>query len=69
MIVLIDSLSSLAEGYRDVSRVKRLFGSGRELAEEGSGSLTVIATVVEADDRAADVRGALEGTEDLLVEL
>ncbi len=67
VVVLIDSLSSLAEGYRDVSRVKRLFGSGRELAEEGSGSLTMIAAVVGADERAKDVEDALKGTEDVVV--
>ena len=67
VVVLVDSLSSLAEGYRDVSRVKRLFGSGRELAEEGSGSLTVIAAVIEADERAGDVEEALKGTEDVVV--
>ena len=67
VIVLVDSLSSLAEGYRDVSRVKRLFGSGRELAEEGSGSLTMIAAIVAADERAEDVQSALGGTEDVVV--
>ena len=50
--ILIDSLSRLALGYRDPARVKRLFGAGRELAEEGSGSLTVVATVLEGDERA-----------------
>ena len=68
VVVLIDNLSSLAEGYRDVSRVKRLFGSGRELAEEGSGSLTMIAAVVAADERAKDVEDALKGTEDVVVQ-
>ena len=36
--------------------MKRLFGSGRELAEEAAGSLTVIATVVDGaeDDGAAE---------------
>ena len=68
VVVLIDSLSSLAEGYRDVSLVKRLFGSGRELAEEDSGSLTMIAAVIAADERAEDVRSALEGTEDVVIE-
>ena len=38
--MIVDSLSRLALGYRDPARVKRLFGAGRELAEEGSGSLT-----------------------------
>jgi transcription termination factor Rho len=69
VVVLIDSLSSLAEGYRDASRVKRLFGSGRELAEEDSGSLTVIAAVITEDERADDVKAALQGTQDVLVEL
>jgi transcription termination factor Rho len=69
VVVLIDSLSRLALGYRDPSRVKRIFGAGRELDEEGSGSLTVIATVLESDDRGAEVREALETTENLLLRL
>src|SRR5689334_7035081 len=69
VVVLIDSLSRLALGYRDPARVKRIFGSGRELAEEGSGSLTVIATVLDSDDRGAEVREAVETTENLLVRL
>ena len=67
--MLVDSLSRLALGYRDPARVKRLFGAGRELAEEGSGSLTVIATVLDSDDRGAEVREALETTENLLLRL
>jgi transcription termination factor Rho len=54
VVVLIDSLSRLAIGYRDPARVKRIFGAGRELDEDGSGSLTVI---------------ALETTENLLLRL
>jgi len=69
VVVLIDSLSRLALGYRDPARVKRMFGSGRELAEEGSGSLTVVATVLDSDDRGAEVREALETTENLLLRL
>jgi transcription termination factor Rho len=67
--ILIDSLSRLALGYRDPSRVKRIFGAGRELDEEGSGSLTVIATVLDSDDKGAEVREALETTENLLLRL
>jgi transcription termination factor Rho len=67
--VLIDSLSRLALGYRDPARVKRIFGAGRELDEEGFGSLTVIATVLESDDRGGEVREALETTENLLLRL
>jgi transcription termination factor Rho len=69
VVVLIDSLSRLALGYRDPARVKRIFGSGRELGEEGSGSLTVIATVLDSDDRGSEVREAVETTENLLVRL
>jgi transcription termination factor Rho len=69
VVVLIDSLSRLALGYRDPARVKRMFGVGRELGEEGSGSLTVIATVLESDDRGAEVREAVESTENLLLRL
>ena len=69
VVVLIDSLSRLALGYRDPARVKRMFGAGRELGDEGSGSLTVIATVLESDDRGAEVREAVETTENLLLRL
>jgi transcription termination factor Rho len=69
LVVLIDSLSRLALGYRDPARVKRIFGVGRELGEEGTGSLTVIATVLDSDDRGAEVREAMETTENLLLRL
>ncbi|MFL5906937.1 MAG: transcription termination factor Rho [Solirubrobacterales bacterium] len=69
VVVLIDSLSRLALGYRDAARVKRIFGAGRELGDDRSGSLTVIATVLESDDRGAEVREALETTENLLLRL
>jgi transcription termination factor Rho len=61
VVVIIDSLSRLAMGYRDPARVKRIFGAGRELAEEGSGSLTVIATVLDSE--------ALETTENAVLRL
>jgi transcription termination factor Rho len=69
VVVLVDSLSRLALGYRDSARVKRIFGVGRELGEDGTGSLTVIATVLEADDRGSEVREAVETTENLLLRL
>ena len=68
VVALIDSLSRLALGYRDPARVKRVFGAGRELGDR-SGSLTVIATVLDSDDRGAEVREALETTENLLLRL
>lgn len=69
VVVILDSLSRLALGYRDPSRVKKLFGAGRELAEDGAGSLTLIATVLDTDDRGAAVREALETTENALIRL
>ncbi len=69
VVVIVDSLSRLALGFRDPARVKRVFGAGRELAEEGSGSLTIIATVLDSDDRGAAVREALETTENSLIQL
>ena len=69
VVVIVDSLSRLALGYRDPARVKRLFGAGRELAEEGSGSLTMIATVLDADERGGEVREALETTENVMLRL
>ena len=69
VVVIIDSLSRLALGYRDPARVKRLFGAGRDLGEEGSGSLTVIATVLDSDERGAEVATALETTENVLLRL
>jgi transcription termination factor Rho len=69
VVILIDSLSRLALGYRDPARVKRLFGAGRELGEEGAGSLTVMATVLDSDDVGEQVRAAVETTENLLLRL
>jgi transcription termination factor Rho len=69
VVVLVDSLSRLALGYRDPARVKRIFGVGRELGEDGTGSLTVIATVLESDDRGSEVRDAVETTENLMLHL
>lgn len=69
VVALIDSLSRLALGYRDPARVKRMFGVGRELGEDGAGSLTVIATVLDSDDRGVEVREALQTTENLLLRL
>jgi transcription termination factor Rho len=69
VVVMIDSLSRLALGYRDPARVKRLFGAGRELGDEGAGSLMVIATVLDDDERGSDVRAALETTENVRLRL
>src|SRR5215218_5910571 len=69
VVLIVDSLSRLAVAQRDPADVKHLFGAGRELAEEDSGSLTVIATALDglADQGAA--REAVETTENALVRL
>ena len=36
VVVIVDSLSRLALGYRDPDRVKPIFGAGRDLAEDGA---------------------------------
>jgi transcription termination factor Rho len=68
-VLIVDSLSRLAVASGDAAEVKRLFGSGRELAEEGAGSATVIATVVDgAEDEGAAER-AVATTESSLIKL
>ena len=77
-VLVVDSLSRLAiasasAGGRgrgsDVTQVKALFGSGRELAEEGAGSLTVIATVVEGAEDGGAAERAVVTTESSLIAL
>jgi transcription termination factor Rho len=69
VVLVVDSLSRLAVAQRDAGDVKQLFGVGRELAEEGAGSLTVIATALDgvADEGAA--LAAVETTENALIRL
>jgi transcription termination factor Rho len=68
-VLICDSLSRLAVAAGGTAEVKRLFGSGRELEGEGSGSLTVIATTLSglADDGAAEQ--AVATTENALITL
>jgi transcription termination factor Rho len=60
VVVIVDSLTRLGVSYRDPIAIKPIFGAGRELEEEGSGSLTVIATVLRDTE---DGEGALEAVE------
>lgn len=60
VIVIVDSLTRLGVSYRDPIAIKPIFGAGRELEEEGSGSLTVIGTVLRSTE---DGEGALEAVE------
>jgi transcription termination factor Rho len=68
VVLIVDSLSRLAVAAGGVAEVKRLFGSGRDLADD-AGSLTVIATVLEgAEDDGAAERAVIT-TESSLIEL
>jgi transcription termination factor Rho len=68
-VLLCDSLSRLAVAAEGVAEVKRLFGSGRELAEEDAGSLTVIATVLAEGEDEGSADRAVATTETSLVTL
>jgi transcription termination factor Rho len=76
--LIVDSLSRLAvasssSGGRgrssDVAEVKTLFGSGRELAEDSAGSMTVIATVVAGAEDGGAAERAVVTTESSLIAL
>jgi transcription termination factor Rho len=66
-VLVVDSLSRLAYADGDVGAVKRLFGSGRNLA--GGGSLTVVATTVADADDEGEADRAVITTESSLVAL
>jgi transcription termination factor Rho len=63
VVLVADSLSRLAVAANDAGEVKRLFGSGRDLAEEAAGSLTVIASVVAGADDDGQAERAIATTE------
>jgi transcription termination factor Rho len=67
VILVCDSLSRLAAAAGDPAEVKRLFGSGRNLA--GGGSLTVVATVVADSADEGEAERAVITTESSLVTL
>ena len=68
-VLVCDSLSRLAVAADGVAEVKRLFGSGRELAEEDAGSLTVVATALDEGDDEGSANRAVATTESSLVTL
>jgi transcription termination factor Rho len=69
IVVLIDSLTRLGVAYGDPAAVKPVFGAGRELEEEGSGSLTVIATVLSGTEDGDEVAEAVKTTENATIAL
>ena len=58
-VLIVDSLSRLAAARGRVDSAKALFGAGRETEEDGTGSLTVIATVL-GEDEVADAIATTE---------
>lgn len=67
VILMIDSLTRLANALGDPGQVKPFFGTGRELEEKGSGSVTVIATVLVDGD--PEVLDAVRTTENSTIRL
>jgi transcription termination factor Rho len=69
VVLVVDSLTRLGVAYGDPAAVKPVFGAGRELEEEGSGSLTVIATVLSGTDDGEGAETAVATTENATVTL
>ena len=69
VVLIVDSLSRLAVAKRGADAAKALFGAGRELAEEGAGSLTVVATALEEAGEEDDAVTAVATTENALIRL
>lgn len=69
VVLIVDSLSRLAVAQGDTAPVKRLFGSGRETREEGAGSLTVIATMLDEDEEDGEGLRAVRTTENVTIRL
>ena len=69
VVVIVDSLTRLGVAYRDPIAVKPVFGAGRELEEDGSGSLTMIATVLRETEDGEEAVEAVETTENATIVL
>jgi transcription termination factor Rho len=70
VVLLVDSISRIAVAADDPGRAKPIFGAGRETAEEGVGSLTVVATTLgDSGEDQGGVERSLETTENVLIVL
>lgn len=70
VVMLIDSISRIAVAADDPGRAKPIFGAGRETADEGVGSLTVVATTLgDGGEDQGGVERILETTENVLIVL
>jgi len=69
VVIIVDSLTRLGNAYGDPGAVKPFFGTGRELEEEGAGSVTVIATALWGSPGDQDVMDAVHTTENSTIRL
>ena len=69
VVIIVDSLTRLGTAYGDPGAVKPFFGAGRELEEEGAGSVTVIATALWGSPGDQDVMDAVHTTENSTIRL
>lgn len=69
VVIIVDSLTRLGSAYGDAGAVKPFFGTGRELEEEGAGSVTVIATALRGAPGDQDVMDAVHTTENATIRL
>ena len=63
VVVMVDSLTRLGVAYRDPIAIKPIFGAGREIEEEGRGSLTIVATVLRDSEEGEGAVEAVKTTE------
>jgi transcription termination factor Rho len=63
VVVIVDSLTRLGVAYRDPIAIKPVFGAGREIEEEGRGSLTIVATVLRGSEEGEGAVEAVQTTE------
>jgi len=69
VVIIVDSLTRLGNAYGDPGAVKPFFGTGRELEEEGAGSVTVIATALWGAPGDQAVMDAVHTTENATIRL
>jgi len=69
VVFMVDSLTRLGSAYGDAGSVKPFFGVGRELEEEGAGSVTVIATALLGAPGDQDVLYAVHTSENATIRL
>jgi transcription termination factor Rho len=69
VVLIVDSLTRLGTACGDAGSIKPFFGTGRELEEDGAGSVTVIATVLSGSPGDESVLDAVRTTENSTIRL